>query len=173
MNLRQGHTRAFVRLDKRDNGEPMQLIKALAAFYQTLFSRDCEHKQIQPTSGKGCGSAFCPDCGYKIQVMWTLCRCRTCGSKRYPKLGADGRISTLYKYCQHCGQADYQIIKKDKINVHEMSYALLTREIDYAEERLFKPKTTTNPFEGVKGLDIVEGEVLRSEQTYYTRGKAW
>lgn len=150
----------------------MQLIKALAAFYQTLFHRDCEHKRVSPRPGEALGACFCPDCGYKIQVMWTLCRCRTCGSKRHPKLGMDGRVSTLYKYCQHCGQADYQIIKKDKINVHEMPYALLTKDINYSEERLFKPKPTHNPFEAVKGLDIVEGEVLRSEQTYFSQGQA-
>lgn len=150
----------------------MQLIKALAAFYQTLFYRDCEHKRVTSRKGEPASAAFCPDCGYKVQVMWTLCRCRTCGSKRHPKLNVDGRVSTLYKYCQHCGQADYQIIKKDKINVHEMSYALLTKEVNYAEERLFKPKHTHNPFEAVRGLDIVEGEVLRSEQSYLGKGQA-
>lgn len=87
-------------------------------------------------------------------------------------MAVDGRAVPLYKYCQHCGQADYQIIKKDRINVHEMAYALLTKEINYSEERLFKPKQAHNPFEAVKGLDIVEGEVLRSEQTYFSKGQA-
>lgn len=150
----------------------MRLFRALAAFYQTLLHRECEHKRITPRPGESVGASFCPDCGYKIQVMWTLCRCRTCGSKRHPKLAVDGRVAPLYKYCQHCGQADYQIIKKDRINVHEMAYALLTKEINYSEERLFKPKQAHNPFESVKGLDIVEGEVLRSEQTYFSKGQA-
>lgn len=147
----------------------MQLIKALAAFYQTLFYRDCEHQRVTTRPGHPACDSYCPDCGYKVLLRWTLCRCRTCGSRRHPKLGADGRISALYRYCQHCGQTDYQIVKKDKINVHEMPYALLTKEVDYSEDRLNRPKRADNPFEAVKGLDIVEGEVLRSEQAYYSR----
>lgn len=141
----------------------MQLIKALYAFYQTLLARECEHKQVKANPGHA-SRGYCPDCGYKVILLWTLCRCRTCGSKRHPKQSLDGRIAPLYKYCQHCGQSDFQIIKRDKINVHEMPYAILTREIDYSEERLTQPKRAHNPFEvKKKGLNIVEGEVLRTE----------
>jgi NMD protein affecting ribosome stability and mRNA decay len=151
----------------------MQLFKALTAFYQTLFYRECEHKRVTARTGESAHSGFCPDCGYKILLMWTLCRCRTCGSKRHPKIGVDGRISALYKYCQHCGQADYQIIKKDRINVHEMVYAILTKEIDYSEERLPNPKKRQpNPFEAYRGLDIVEGEVLSRSERVYSKGQA-
>lgn len=150
----------------------MRLLKALAAFYQTLFFRECEHPHVTSKPGESTNSGFCPDCGYKILMMWTLCRCRTCGSKRHNRLSADGRVSTLYKYCQHCGQGDYQIIKKDRINVHEMPYALLTKEIDYSEERLSNPKRAANPFEAYRKLDIVEGEVLHRSEQVYTRGQA-
>lgn len=155
----------------------MQLLRALAAFYQTLFYRDCEHKRVagistQSGSGGSAHSGYCPDCGYKVLLRWTLCRCRTCGSKRHPKLGMDGRVSTLYKYCQHCGQADYQIIKKEKLNVHEMPYVILSKEIDYAEERLPNPKRAANPFEAYRGLDIVEGEVLKRSEQLYSRGQS-
>jgi len=86
----------------------------------------------------------------------------------------DGRISPLYRYCQHCGQTDFQLIKRDRIHVHEMPYALLIKEIDYTEERKPSPKRqANNPFDlSERTLDIVEGEVLqRSEQVYTRSGK--
>lgn len=147
----------------------MQLLKALYAFYQTLFGSECEHHRVQAVAGEANKSGFCPDCGYKVLLMWTLCRCRTCGSKRHPRQGMDGRIAPLYRYCQHCGEADYQVIKRDKINVHEMTYAILTKEIDYSEERVSKPKRAHNPFELHPGLNIVEGEVLHKEYVPYSR----
>lgn len=149
----------------------MLLIKAFNAFYQTLFGGECEHKRVQAVPGQANKSGYCPDCGYKILLMWTLCRCRTCGSKRHPTQGMDGRIRTLYRYCQHCGQADYQILKRDKINVHEMPYAILTKEVDYSEERLSNPKRAHNPFELHKGLNIVEGEVLNKEYVPFNHSK--
>lgn len=151
----------------------MQIVRALVAFYQTLFYRECEHKRVTSRPGESAHSGYCPDCGYKVLLMWTLCRCRTCGSKRHPKLGMDGRVSTLYRYCQHCGQADYQIVKKEKLNVHEMPYAILTKEIDYSEERLPNPKRAHNPFEAYRGrgLDIVEGEVLKRTEHVYARSQ--
>lgn len=144
----------------------MQLFKALAAFYTALFNSDCEHPRVAPRGEGTPHAAFCTDCGYKVRAMWSICRCRTCGSKRQPKRGMDGRVSPLYRYCQHCGQTDFQLIKKDRINVHEMPYALLTKEIDYTEERQPSPKRSPNPFEAAyRNLDIVEGEVLhRSEE---------
>ncbi len=150
----------------------MQFLKALHAFYYNLFERECQHKQVTATPGTQNRSGYCPDCGYKIVLLWTLCRCRTCGSKRLPKTTPDGRVTTLYKYCQHCGQADYQIIKRDKINAHEMQYAILSKEIDYAEERLTQRKRPDNPFEIYDKLNIVEGEVIRkSESAVYGQAK--
>jgi hypothetical protein len=152
----------------------MQLFKALAAFYTALFNDECEHPRVAPPGMTPDGasrphSSFCPDCGYKIRALWSLCRCRTCGAKRQPKRGMDGRISPLYRYCQHCGQTDFQLIKRERIHVHEMPFALLTKEIDYTEERRPSPKRTApNPFNlSDRTLDIVEGEVLhRSEQIF-------
>lgn len=146
----------------------MQLLKALAAFYQMLWRAECEHRRMP---GQGDKSGYCPDCGYKVVLLWTLCRCRTCGSKRYPTQGLDGRIRPLYRYCQHCGQPDYQIIKRQKIHGHEMPYAILSREIDYTEERLSKPKRAPNPFELRPCFNVVEGEVLKREYVPFA-GKA-
>ena len=157
----------------------MQIIKAIAAFYTALVHQDCEHPRVaapgchgKPAQGLGseptAPSTYCGDCGYKVRALWSICRCRTCGGKRQPKRGMDGRIRPLYRYCQHCGQTDFQLIKKDRINVHEMPYALLTKEIDYTEERQPSPKRAENPFvTAYRQLDIVEGEVLhRSEEVF-------
>jgi hypothetical protein len=143
----------------------MQLLRAFYAFYRTLVERECEHRQIASPPGATRTSGFCPDCGYQVRIGWTFCRCRTCGSKRHPKQEPDGRISPLYRYCQHCGQADYQIIRKERIHAYEMPYAILTKEIDYTEERR-QPSAhrAENPFEIYRRLDIVEGEVLRKEE---------
>src|SRR5690242_10790418 len=144
----------------------MQLFKAVAAFYSALFNSDCDHPLVAPPGAAPDGSSrpyktFCPDCGYKIRALWSLCRCRTCGAKRQPKQGMDGRVRPLYRYCQHCGQTDFQLIKRDRIHAYEMPYAILTKEIDYTEERMATPKRPANPFEApTRTLDIVEGEVL-------------
>ncbi|HEY9745741.1 MAG TPA: hypothetical protein V6C99_05945 [Oculatellaceae cyanobacterium] len=147
----------------------MQLLKALAAFYQTLLGGECEHPRVQAVPGQASTAGYCPDCGYKVLLMWTLCRCRTCGSKRHPSRGMDGKVRPLYRYCQHCGQMDYQIIKRNKINIHEMPYAILTKEVDYSEERLFGPKKAPNPFEIHRRINIVEGEVLHKEAWSFSR----
>jgi hypothetical protein len=150
----------------------MQLGKALAAFYSALFNSDCEHPRVAPRGQANTHTAFCPDCGYKVRALWSLCRCRTCGSKRQPKRSMDGRVSPLYRYCQHCGQTDFQLIKKDRINVHEMPYALLTKEVDYTEERQLSPKPLSNPFEAAyRNLDIVEGEVLHRSEEVLSRNQ--
>ena len=88
----------------------MSIAKAAYAFYINLFERDCEHKQVTAKPGTHNAVGHCPDCGYKIAMLWTLVRCRTCGAKRHPKTAIDGRVSPLYRYCQHCGEHDYQII---------------------------------------------------------------
>lgn len=148
----------------------MQLFRAIVAFWQTLLTRECEHKRLTAVPGQPGKSGYCPDCGYKVAILWTLCRCRTCGSKRHPRQSLDGRVSPLYKYCQHCGQSDYQLIKKDRINVHEMPYAILNKEINYVEERLGNPRKAPNPFEMYGKLDIVEGEVLHKQEIITPKG---
>lgn len=143
----------------------MQVVKALYAFYSHLFYSECEHKQVETAAGHAKRKGFCPDCGYKIALLWTICRCRTCGSKRQLRKNLDGRVMPLSRYCQHCGEIDYQIVKKEKINVHEMPYALLSKEIDYSEERLQTSRRAENPFQKAqgRGFHVVEGEVVRQE----------
>jgi len=61
------------------------------------------------------------------------------------------------------------LIKRERIHAHELPYAILTKEIDYTEERRTTPQQAArsdNPFEAAyRTLNIVEGEVLRREET--------
>ena len=153
----------------------MRLFKAVAAFCAALLTHDeCDHPHVAPSGTSSSGTrkssaAFCTQCGYKIMALWSLCRCRTCGGKRQPRRGMDGKIRPLYRYCQHCGQTDFQLIKRERIHAHELPYAILTKEIDYTEERRTTPQQAArsdNPFEAAyRTLNIVEGEVLRREET--------
>ncbi len=154
----------------------MQLLKAFYAFYRTLFNSPCEHPHVTMGVGedKSAGS-FCRDCGYQVRLRWTFCRCRTCGSKRSPKQELDGCVSPLFRYCQHCGQADFQIINKPKIHAYELPYAILLKEIDYSETPLHASKrdyqNAYNPFNIYQKLNIVEGELLGKEETIVPRGR--
>ena len=157
------------------NGEvrTMQLFKAIYAFWRTLFACECEHKRVTSMPGQPAMASYCPDCGYRVVMVWTLCRCRTCGSKRNPKKSIDGHVAPLYRYCRQCGEAEYQIIKKSKINVYEMPYAILCKEIDYAEQRLGSPsRPGFNPFESPPGAKIVDGEVIRKREFTGHQAKA-
>jgi hypothetical protein len=149
----------------------MTLLRAFYAFYRALLERECEHPHISARPGDPKSSGYCPDCGYLIEMRWTLCRCRTCGSKRYPRKTLDGRIEAQFKYCQHCGQADYQLLRKERIHLYEMPYAILGKEINYDEERPTPPRRKAdNPFEIYHSLNIVEGEVLSKEE-YLAQGR--
>lgn len=151
----------------------MRLLKALYAFTETLFTRECDHPKINNLQN----NAFCPDCGYKIKVLWTILRCRTCASKRLPRKTPDGKVKPMFRYCQHCGSTDYQLIQKQKIHVHELTYAVAIKEKDYATEDKSSAgefETTPNMHNPFKkhghSFDVVEGEVLRKESTVYPRG---
>jgi hypothetical protein len=79
---------------------------------------------------------------------------------------ADGRIRARHRYCPHCGQEGYRLVRKERIHLHEMPYAVLTRDIDDREGESVPDKRTRNPFAdgrvaAGKALDIVEGVVVR------------
>lgn len=146
---------------------PMIIFKAIfrgvSAFCASISGKECAHERVSQHKH----GAFCPDCGYQIRMMWAIVRCRTCGVKRLPKPGMDGRVSPLYKYCQDCGAVEYRIIKKEKIHAHEMAFALSCREVDYSEggspaaaEKPVPDGNLKNPF--LRAFDVVEGEVLGS-----------
>lgn len=144
----------------------MRLVRALYAFYRHLFGAECEHPHLRDkmTHGEQCGG-FCPDCGYKVAMKWAMVRCRNCVSKRTPKKNLDGSIGPMYRYCEHCGSTDFQVIKKAKLHAHEMPYAVMSAEVDYSDEQPRKKVYTPpkeNPFAAFAN-NVVEGEVVKSE----------
>ena len=150
----------------------MELYRALYAFYHQLVSRECDHSRVQ----LGQNHAFCPDCGYKITLQWTLLKCRQCDSKRVPKKTPDGRIVPLHKYCRHCGSSDSRLVKRERIDAYDLLYAISTKEIDYSEERKpawERPVTAQPSARAPQSLDIVEGQVIRKRYVSQNTASAW
>lgn len=153
----------------------MPLVKALYAFYRQLFETECTHRLVKPIPG----GSICPECGYRIQIMWHLLRCRCCGSKRHTKMMPDKSIRPLFKYCQHCGGTDVQLIKRGQIHVYEVPYAVCSKEVDYTEpiahnvQFRYQQYAQQNPFEPIKKYatspqykgDVVEGVVLKKSES--------
>lgn len=172
--VREEDIQALVR-----NGIAVKLVRALYAFYRQLVGGECEHARLrdQCTSGKKTGT-FCPDCGYNVQMLWAMVRCRNCIGKRIPRKNLDGTVAPMYRYCEHCGSTDFQVIKKPRLAAYEMPYAVMCAEVDYSEGRQptganpLPPKEyrsprynrLNNPFAIFSGENnIVDGEVIRSE----------
>ncbi len=154
----------------------MGLSKAVLAFYHHLVHEPCDHARAGLSKGK----AFCPDCGYRVKLLWMQVKCRQCDSRRIPRKMFDGAIEPLHKYCRHCGSSEVRLVKKLKIDAHEVNYSVAVKETDYSEEPRpqapgsFHPDPDFYPqFKGVNtrsrnqrpysgpSLDIVEGEVIR------------
>lgn len=140
----------------------MDLKKAVYAFYKALILPECPHGRIHREKDK----AFCPDCGYKVQTVWTLLKCHGCGSKRIPKRSLSGDLEPLYRHCQYCGAAGFYVVKRDHIGAHEVPYAVSVTEVDYREERKVTPLTpnpyATNPFRLKPASHVVEGQVVNA-----------
>ena len=125
-------------------------------------------------------TSFCPDCGYKIKLLWGMAKCRDCGSKQVPQKKVDGHIAPLNKYCRHCGSSAYYLLKKEKIDAYELVYAISLKEIDYSEERQAPQAPPKVPIFGAQSkaprsskLDIVEGEVIRKRYVSQNTSSAW
>lgn len=138
------------------------VFKAFYTFFQLLLEGECAHSRVD----KNKSGTYCPDCGYQVQVQWSVVRCRTCTSKRLPKQRLDGKVAPMFKYCNHCGGVDYQVIKKHSVNAHELPYALMVKEIDYSEHHRPQKeyvKPTVNPFaSAIDGFHVVEGQVVHN-----------
>ncbi len=149
----------------------LSISKAFYAFYNELIQQDCAHLRVNISKS----ACFCPDCGYKVKLLWAQVKCRGCNSRRVPKKSFDGSVSPLHKYCRYCGAGDVRLVKKNKIESHELAYSVALKEVDYTEEkrndkkisahtgsstasdfiRMFNTRFTSQP------TDIHEGEVIR------------
>lgn len=140
----------------------MRLFVALYAFCKHLFETPCEHSRVNKSGG------YCPDCGYQVRILWAMIRCRRCTARRLPRRDLDGSVAPMFRYCRHCGSADFQLIKKPRIHAHEMTYAVNVKDVDYTSDNGSEhrgdpfrgvPKPA-NPFEAYADSRVVEGEVV-------------
>lgn len=106
----------------------MSLSRAWQSFCQQLFEPYCEHANVH-SHGE-----HCPDCGDRVQLLWTQVRCRDCGARRKPKAKSNGQTAALTSYCRFCGSHQIKVLKKHHIERHELPYSLLSRETDYSEQ---------------------------------------
>jgi hypothetical protein len=166
----------------------LKLFSALYAFYQSLFSRDCDHPYIQP--GKKAQAPFCPDCGYKVACAWMQVKCRDCDSRLLPRKLLDGKIKPMMKHCAHCGSKDFKLVQVEAITSHELYLSVAVKTIDYTEERKSfisgganksmsqtmsnKIPPVQNPFESKSSpFDVVDGQVLRTRYYSQSTQSAW
>ncbi|EKE03999.1 MAG: hypothetical protein ACD_20C00121G0003 [uncultured bacterium] len=83
----------------------------------------CRHEKITPTSiGK-----FCPDCGKEVFISWVILRCKGCSSRRQASPQFE-TIIPIEKFCSKCGERNYSIEKKSKLEFYEINYAVLIKE---------------------------------------------
>jgi DNA-directed RNA polymerase subunit RPC12/RpoP len=122
----------------------MSLSKAIQSFCHDLFEPHCEHSNVH-SHGE-----HCPDCGDRIQLVWTQVRCRDCGARRRPKEKVSGAVGAVNPYCRFCGSHQIRLHKKHHIERHELPYSVLAREVDYQETStgsVFRSKSAkSNPF---------------------------
>jgi ribosomal protein S27AE len=155
----------------------LDFFRACYAFYQSLFSRECEHANVVLNKR---GPSFCPDCGYKILHMWVMVKCQSCDAKRLPRRMPDGKVRPMERFCSRCGEKAFRVVKRDKIDAFELHFGLSVKEIDYTEERRtpgtkHQPAANNgfNPFKANQPFDIVEGQVLRKRYFSQNTASAW
>ena len=147
------------------------LKQALLAFCRTLAnpSEGCLHTHVHYRHHQ---KAFCQDCGYKVNFVWTLLHCRGCDYRRQATYGLGGAIVPKEKYCSHCGSASYRRVLKEDIQSEEIPYALCSKQADYSSNKVSNPFQETRssfsppPFYtwNKDEAGVVEGEVLKKEE---------
>lgn len=108
----------------------MTILKAMAAFLRVCFGvGECLHAHVALNQGP----SFCPDCGYQVKVEWLFVQCRGCNAKRIPQHTVLSGIRPLHPYCRHCGHEGFKLVKKHRIEIYELMYALSVKSILYEE----------------------------------------
>ncbi|MCA9806638.1 MAG: zinc ribbon domain-containing protein [Cyanobacteria bacterium HKST-UBA06] len=109
----------------------MRLVKAIAAFLRVWFNTgSCTHARVDVTKG----SAYCPDCGYHVKVVWNMLVCRRCSAKRLPKPSIFGPIQPQELFCKHCGYDRVQHVQKDHIQPYELPFAISELYTDFGSQ---------------------------------------
>lgn len=150
----------------------MTLLKAIAAVLRVCFGLgECTHAHVAVNQGP----SFCPDCGYRIKVEWLFVQCRGCNAKRLPQNTVLGGIQPLHPYCRHCGHEGFKLVKKQRIEVYELMYALSIKSVLY-EELPDTPAAAegirSNPFQTQAFMEpgkVYEAEVVQKTEIRGTK----
>lgn len=89
-----------------------------------FFKPSCKHDEINPNMLAG----YCPDCGEYVENRWYITRCACCGIKQQSII-RKGRVYSDTKYCRNCGCNSFVVEELDKINVVNINYAVLLKQV--------------------------------------------
>ncbi len=142
----------------------MNFLKAFKAFWRVILEGGgCEHLQINllqlPT--------ICPDCKYQVKIQWILIFCQNCHAKRVPRKTSLGDIKPVFQFCRHCGQAEYQLVRKDRIEAYELVYAVCVKSTANVDEPVSHESPIQSPFytsAQIEGQEIYEAEVVSKRE---------
>lgn len=143
--------------------------------FQILLGRwrqgeHCVHARVNLLQPLG----HCPDCGQKVKTQWMMTLCKHCDAKRICHRTLLGRIEPVQQFCRHCGQSGFYTVRRDRIELFELVYALNTVVADIPETQPAPQPVTAegNPFRPrvtVERSDVIDAEIIRRQEYRGTR----
>lgn len=97
-------------------------------------NQECYHQNITPDMTAG----YCAECGEYIENKWFITRCNCCGVKQQTMV-IKGEIKPETKFCKNCGNKSFIVEKLGKINVIDVNYAVVVKQIvDTRKQNFFQ-----------------------------------
>lgn len=96
----------------------------LFSLFELFAPAKCAHEQITPDMDAG----YCPDCGEYIENEWFITRCDCCGLKQKTFIKR-GKVVPSTKFCKNCGNNSFFVEKLHKINLVDVNYAVLLKQV--------------------------------------------
>ena len=77
-------------------------------------------------------NSYCVRCGKKIDFVWQLIKCSTCGGTRTPCTNnANSKIRPLNNNCSKCGSSKYRVEISKNIKLSEIDLAISSKIVSY------------------------------------------
>lgn len=141
----------------------MRLLKAFREFLRVCFDQsECIHPRVNLIHGP----CHCPDCGYKVKIMWNMLLCRGCDTRLVSQKSMLGEVKPLHTYCRHCGGDRYKLIKKSTIEAYELIYAISEMVTGFGEDESQWQPAVKNPFTvsaNIQDEDIIDAEIVEPD----------
>lgn len=118
--------------------------------FKSFFDKqpDCPHTNITPDMKGG----YCTDCGKYVENQWFITRCNCCGIK-HQTIFTKGKIKPETRYCKNCGSNSYSVERLDKINIVDINYAIIIKQIINNERRSFIQTWVEREFTPIKLIE--------------------